>query len=117
MASYLSPWDALPYFETPREQSTSFGIGTFSVIPANVQRVSLVISNSGPGPVVLHLDPNFAAGSGVPLAVGQTLQFNHHDDGPLVQIEWFATSAALGNTVTYLEVVLSKWPQTKDIGD
>lgn len=116
MASYLSPWDALPYFETPRELSFTFGPGMFLAIPRNVQRVSIVISNAGPGTFILHLDPNAIAGSGIILLNGQNIRFNHHDDGPLTQVEWWVGSAALGNTISWFEVVLSKWPQKADIG-
>lgn len=108
----LAPWDAIPYFREITEVAVNVPATTVTlVIPADPNRVGLVVSASAVGVALISLNPATNGTSGIP--VGNTippLQLRFAESGPLCQKAWYCYN--MGQlTITYYPIVLSKWPR------
>ena len=110
----MAPWDAVPYFEEPKETSVSLS-GITQVCAPNPNRVALMFAIDPSVATTLSTSPAVAAGKGISLSTNTPpVLLRFADVGPLVQQAWFAVAnAGFGGVVTVWEVVLAKWPSVK----
>ena len=110
----MAPWDAAPYFQTPKESLVSLpGNAPTPVCAADPNRVALVFNSAGLGAANFSTNPGVGTTQGV--STGGTLapvKLLFCEVGPLVQMAWYANSTQ-ATSVTVFEVTLAKWPAVK----
>lgn len=111
----LSPWDALPYFQPPRETFVDASAATVQLCQSDPMRVLLIFSvNPFAGNTQISLFNNPPPNQGMYLTSSRPdLVMNYSWFGPLVQQEWFAISGG-SNVITVYTVSLAKWPSQKE---
>ena len=77
------------------------------MIPANPNRISLLLINNSSSDIYLGLTSDVSSAFGILLgANGGTFSMNILDEGEAVNHEFFATSASDGNLCTLMEIVI-----------
>lgn len=109
----MSPWDMLPYFQTPVQfVGPSFASAPQQFIPADPMRVLLIICNNSGSQVAVG--PNGLVDStngGVPIvAAGAPLIINQAWWGSLTAAEWWV-AATTGPGLCAYGVSMYKWPK------
>lgn len=108
----LPPWEATPYFESPRENKVSVSAGaTAQVVPGNPNRVGLIMVGTGISTATVSLLANTDGTSGFNLSSTLVpIMLLYSEVGPLCQQAWYCKAA--GNiTMTYYEITLARWPR------
>lgn len=107
----LPPWDASIYFFLPVQSVISIAAGTVPLVPANPNRVGLLIGCSAGPNATVGVNPAPAMGEGIPVNnLTPPLYITHEHWGSLVQAEWFLSAPIIGGVVTVIEVILRDWP-------
>jgi hypothetical protein len=110
----MAPWNENVYFQTPRETllgPSSFATGS-PLVPGDLYRVALIISNQQGGPAYISTLTQTIGGVGPGLGVFVNqvpVIITQADFGNLCQVEWFITSA-VNVVVSVIEVRLRDWP-------
>lgn len=110
----LSPWEAIPYFQAPRESLVALLANTpGQLCKADPQRVALIFSCSGANTVSVSLSANPVSGQGLNISGSfPPIQLLFAEVGPYVQQAFFGLTS-FGLNVTVIEVTLAKWPKLK----
>lgn len=108
----LPPWEAIPYFELPRETAVALTANVSKqIVGANPQRVALIMAAQGVSAVIVSTKNPASAASGIQLLGSlPPVQLLFQETGPLCQQAWFGFTT-FDQSVTVYEVVLSKWPR------
>lgn len=110
----LAPWDAIPYFQQPVEgKLTLTGFGAPPSIPADPNRVALMVQGNSAGNVVMSLKNDPLTQSGfIIINTLPPVSLLFSEVGPLCQQQWYFIGG-VGGIVTFYAVSLSKWPRVQ----
>ena len=90
---------------TPKLTSATVGTSASRIVTNNPRRVKLVLLNLGASDVYVSFDSSVTTSAGIKLVASTGfLESNASDDGEEVLSEFWAISAAAGNTVMVSEV-------------
>lgn len=110
----LPPWDAAPFFQTPKETNFPLAANGDLLAPADPNRIGIIFASSGMTTAYVTTRAPGMAIWGVPIANNfPALTLLFRDWGSLVQ-QAFYCSLSFGNAnITVIEVRLKEWPRSK----
>lgn len=108
---FLSPWDAMPWFETPRTTIVATAGTTWTKLCGrDPRRVALIIGPTTAGVTISVATADLSPGSaGLVISTNTPLTLSWGADGALVQAEWWGVLAGMASAAV-IELLLRDWP-------
>lgn len=109
---YLSPWEAMRWFDTPRTTSFSLSATSQSIAAPNVRRVAIIFSYlTATGTALLIPVTGQGTAAGIMLnSTNNNFVIDNATFGPLSQLEWRGSSPS-ASILNVIEVFLKDWPE------
>jgi hypothetical protein len=111
----LAPWDAAAWFQTTTQTLINTATVPTRIVRADPQRIGLIIASTVTNIVAVGVNPNAKTTpvvEGMPVSSSTPpLVILFRDVGPMVQMEWWATTSLGSVQLTVWEIRLKEWPR------